>query len=165
MFADVRTRRLWPVFIEAICSIAWAYLAVGMIGFWALSYAVGLAPLGASPFPNFWGMVIATVALAQLGVGVWLEAHYNRPARRFYLWAPIYPLFYWLLMLIITVRATPGALLGRRPPGCKQQRLPRRVSNQSVRARPKIRVELVIGSRLRRKPQTSGRNPSLGYAG
>jgi biofilm PGA synthesis N-glycosyltransferase PgaC len=115
MFADVRTRRLWPVFIEAICSIAWAYLAVGMIGFWALSYAVGLAPLGASPFPNFWGMVIATVALAQLGVGVWLEAHYNRPVRRFYLWAPIYPLFYWLLMLIITVRATPGALLGRRP--------------------------------------------------
>ena len=26
----------------------------------------------------------------------------------------MYPLFYWMLMLLITVRATPGALLGRR---------------------------------------------------
>src|SRR3954452_11123410 len=37
LFGDWRTRRLWPVFIEAICSVLWAYLAVGMIGFWALS--------------------------------------------------------------------------------------------------------------------------------
>jgi hypothetical protein len=26
----------------------------------------------------------------------------------------MYPLFYWMFMLVITVRATPGALLGRR---------------------------------------------------
>jgi biofilm PGA synthesis N-glycosyltransferase PgaC len=114
MFRDWRTRRLWPVFIEALLSIAWAYTAVLMVGFWTLSYAVGLDPLGANPFPNFWGMVIATVALVQLGVGVWLDRHYNRQVGRFYLWAAMYPLFYWMLMLLITVRATPGALLGRR---------------------------------------------------
>jgi poly-beta-1,6-N-acetyl-D-glucosamine synthase len=114
MLADWRTRRLWPVFIEAMLSIAWAYLAVGMIGFWAISYAVGLKPLGANPVPNYWGMVIATVALVQLGVGVWLDRHYNRRVGRFYLWAAMYPLFYWMLMLAITVMATPGALLGRR---------------------------------------------------
>ena len=85
-----------------------------MIGFWCLSYAVGLQPLGANPVPNFWGMVIATVALVQLGVGVWLDRHYNRHVGRFYLWAAMYPLFYWMLMLVITVRATPGALFGRR---------------------------------------------------
>jgi biofilm PGA synthesis N-glycosyltransferase PgaC len=93
LFTDWRTRRLWPVFIEAICSVLWAYLAVGMIGFWALSYAAGLKPLGANPVPNFWGMVIATVALAQLGVGIWLDRHYNRGVGRFYLWAAMYPLF------------------------------------------------------------------------
>ena len=58
-------------------------------------------------------MVIATVALVQLGVGVWLDRHYNRQVGRFYLWAAMYPLFYWMLMLLITVRATPGALFGR----------------------------------------------------
>jgi biofilm PGA synthesis N-glycosyltransferase PgaC len=114
MLGDWRTRRLWPVFIEAICSIAWAYLAVTMISFWALSYLVGLEPLGANPVPNFWGMVIATVALAQLGVGVWLDGHYNRRVGRFYLWAAMYPLFYWMLMLVVTVAATPAALFGRR---------------------------------------------------
>ena len=114
MFRDVRTRRLWPVFIEAILSVAWAYTAVTMIGFWALSYAIGLEPLGANPLPNFWGMVIATVALVQLAVGVWLDNHYNRAIGRFYLWAAMYPLFYWMLMLVITVTATPGALIGKR---------------------------------------------------
>lgn len=114
MFADIRTRRLWPVFIEAILSVAWAYAAVTMIAFWALSYAVGLAPLGANPVPNFWGMVIATIALIQLAVGLWLDRHYNAGVGRFYLWAAMYPLFYWMLMLVITVIATPGALLGRR---------------------------------------------------
>jgi len=115
LFGDWRTRRLWPVFIEAICSVLWAYLAVGMIGFWVVSYAAGLKPLGANPVPNFWGMVIATVALAQLGVGIWLDRHYNRGVGRFYLWAAMYPLFYWLLMLLVTVTATPAALL--RPAG------------------------------------------------
>jgi biofilm PGA synthesis N-glycosyltransferase PgaC len=114
ILADWRTRRLWPVFGEAILSVAWAYLAVSMIGFWLLSYAVGLRPLGANPVPNFWGMVIATVALIQLGVGVWLDRHYNKRVGRFYLWAAMYPLFYWMLMLVITVLATPAALLGRR---------------------------------------------------
>src|SRR5215208_5332474 len=78
LFTDWRTRRLWPVFIEAICSVLWAYLAVGMISFWVLSYAAGLKPLGANPVPNFWGMIIATVALVQLAVGIWLDRHYNR---------------------------------------------------------------------------------------
>jgi biofilm PGA synthesis N-glycosyltransferase PgaC len=114
MFRDWRTRRLWPVFVEAVCSILWANLAVAMIGFWALSYAVGLAPLGASPLPNFWGMVIATVALVQLAVGVWLDGRYNPRVGRFYLWSALYPLFYWFVMLVVTVAATPSALFGRR---------------------------------------------------
>ena len=114
MLGDWRTRRLWPVFVEAILSVTWAYVATTMIAFWCLSYAVGLDPLGANPVPNFWGMVIATVALVQLGVGIWLDRHYNPHIGRFYLWAAMYPLFYWMLMLAITVRATPAALFGRR---------------------------------------------------
>jgi biofilm PGA synthesis N-glycosyltransferase PgaC len=97
-----------------VLSIAWAYTAVTMVAFWLASYALHLRPLGADPLPNFWGMVIATIALVQLGVGVWLDQHYNRGVRRFYLWAAMYPLFYWGLMLMITVTATPSALLGRR---------------------------------------------------
>jgi poly-beta-1,6-N-acetyl-D-glucosamine synthase len=117
MLLDWRTRRLWPVFIEAILSIAWAYAATVMVAFWAISYALGLEPLGAHPVPNFWGMVIASVALVQLGVGIWLDGHYNRGVGRFFLWAAMYPLFYWGLMTIITVLSTPRALLAR--PGAR----------------------------------------------
>lgn len=113
MLADWRTRRLWPVFIEAAASVVWSFAITILVGFWALSYVVGLEPLGASPLPNFWGMVIATVALVQLGVGTWLDRHYNRGIGRYYLWAAVYPLFYWATMTIITVRYTPRALLGR----------------------------------------------------
>jgi poly-beta-1,6-N-acetyl-D-glucosamine synthase len=113
---DWRGRRMWPVFAEAVCSVLWAYATVTLIGFWALSYAAGLEPLGANPVPNFWGMVIATLALAQLGVGVWLDRHYNHGVARYYLWAAMYPLFYWGLMLAVTVTATPAALFGRRRP-------------------------------------------------
>jgi biofilm PGA synthesis N-glycosyltransferase PgaC len=111
---DWRGRRLWPVFTEAVCSVVWAYATLTLIGFWALSYAAGLEPLGANPVPNFWGMVIATLALAQLGVGVWLDRHYNRGVGRYYLWAAIYPLFYWGLMLVVTAVSTLVALFGRR---------------------------------------------------
>ncbi len=114
MFKDLRTRRLWPVYIEACLSILWAYAAVSMAGFWALSYAIGLEPLGASPIPNFWGMVIATLALVQLGVGVWLDNHYNPRVARYYFWAAMYPLFYWLLMTLVTVVATPRGIFGQR---------------------------------------------------
>jgi biofilm PGA synthesis N-glycosyltransferase PgaC len=114
MLLDWRTRRMWPVFGEAVLSILWAFVAVAMFGVWCLSYAVGLEPLGSNPLPNFWGMVIATIALCQLGVGLWLDRRYNEGVGRFYLWAPMYPLFYWGVMLVITVAATPPALLRRR---------------------------------------------------
>lgn len=113
IFSERRTRRLWPVCIEACLSIAWAYTAVLVARFWAASYVVGLQPLGASPVPNFWGMIIATAALLQLAVGVWLDRHYNRDVTQLYLWAAMYPLFYWMLMIVITVVATPRAFLGR----------------------------------------------------
>ncbi len=78
MLADWRSRRLWPVFTEAVLSIAWAYTAVTLVAFWALSYAVGEQPLGADPLPSFWGMVIATIALVQLGTGLWLDGRTTR---------------------------------------------------------------------------------------
>jgi biofilm PGA synthesis N-glycosyltransferase PgaC len=111
---DWRTRRMWPVLVEAVLSIVWAHTAVVLVAFFLVSYAVGEQPLGADPLPSFWGMAIATVALVQLGTGVWLERRYNPGIERAFLWAAMYPLFYWMLMTVVTVRATLPALLRRR---------------------------------------------------
>src|SRR5262249_52285440 len=56
-----RSRRMWPVFVEALLSIVWAYCFVLLTLFWIVSYSIGVPPVGASPIPNWWGMMIGTL--------------------------------------------------------------------------------------------------------
>ncbi len=109
-----RSRRQWPVLVEAMLSIAWAHAFTALVAFWLLCLVAGVRPIGASPFPNGWGMLIATVCLVQLAVGVWLDRRYDRSVGRAFLVAPLYPLIYWMLMAVITVRSTVPALVARR---------------------------------------------------
>jgi biofilm PGA synthesis N-glycosyltransferase PgaC len=110
-------RRMWPVMVEAILSILWAYTFVVLTAFWAFSYASGHAPVGASPIPNWWGMLIATLSLIQLGTGVLLDRQYDREIVRHFPAAVFYPVVYWMLMAIITVVSTPAGLFGARDRG------------------------------------------------
>jgi biofilm PGA synthesis N-glycosyltransferase PgaC len=120
-----KRRRMWPVLVESSASILWAYVFVGLTALWALSYAVGHPPAGASPFPNWWGMTIATLSLVQLGTGILLDRQYERGVERSFPVAVLYPAVYWMLMALITVRTTPGGLL-RRPGGPARWRTERR---------------------------------------
>ncbi|HEX2026980.1 MAG TPA: glycosyltransferase [Nitriliruptorales bacterium] len=114
VFSHWRHRRMWPVVIEAMLSIVWAYLFVGLTLLWAVSLAFGRAPAGASPFPNVWGMTIATLAVTQLAVGVLLDARYERSVMRSFPIAVLYPVGYWMLMAVVTAMATPrGVWRGR----------------------------------------------------
>jgi len=105
-----RCRRQWPVLAEATLSILWAHAFVTLLAFWTVCVLTGTTPVGASPFPNGWGMLIGSLCLAQIGVGVLLDSRYDRSVRRSFLVAPIYPLFYWALMAAVTVRSTLPAL-------------------------------------------------------
>jgi biofilm PGA synthesis N-glycosyltransferase PgaC len=103
-------RRFWPVLFEANLSVLWAYTYVALTIIWLISYAVGYPPRGASPIPNFWGMVIATVCLLQLLTGVVLDRSYDKGLMKFYIVAVFYPLIYWILMAVITVTTAPVGL-------------------------------------------------------
>jgi biofilm PGA synthesis N-glycosyltransferase PgaC len=105
-----RDRRHWPVMVEAVLSISWAYAMVLLTALWGLSYAVGYPPVGVSPVPNWWGMLIGSTCLLQLLVGILLERRYDRTVSGYYALAIFYPIIYWLLMALITVIATPGGL-------------------------------------------------------
>ncbi|MBW3619971.1 MAG: glycosyltransferase [Actinobacteria bacterium] len=117
VFLDRRRRRMWPVATEAVLSIVWAYLFVILTAVWGVALALGRTPAGANPFPNVWGMTIATLAIAQLLVGVLLDRRYDRQLVRDVPVAVIYPLVYWMLMAVITVISTPRGLFGRRDRG------------------------------------------------
>jgi biofilm PGA synthesis N-glycosyltransferase PgaC len=120
-----RSRRQWPVLIEAALSITWAHAFTILLAFWTLSLLAGVPPAGASPFPNGWGMLIATVCLLQLGVGVYLDRRYDRSVTRSLLVAPLYPVVYWALMAAVTFRSTIPALLARRPDAVARWHTPR----------------------------------------
>jgi biofilm PGA synthesis N-glycosyltransferase PgaC len=113
IFRHWRDRRHWPVMIEAGLSISWAYCVIVLTGFWCLSYAVGYPPVGVSPIPNWWGMLIGTTCLTQLLVGVLLDSRYDRDVPRYYYVAVFYPIVYWVLMAVVTSVATPMGMLSR----------------------------------------------------
>jgi biofilm PGA synthesis N-glycosyltransferase PgaC len=103
-------RRFWPVLIEANLSVVWAYAYVALTIIWLISYWVGYPPVGASPIPNFWGMLIASVCLLQLVTGVILDNPYDSQLKRYFFVAVFYPLVYWILMAVITVTTAPLGL-------------------------------------------------------
>ncbi len=106
-----RSRRLWPLVIESAASIAWAYCFVALTILWIFCYSIGYPPVGASPIPNWWGMLIATMCLVQLATGVALDRRYDRAIPAYYFAAVFYPLVYWILMAVVTTLATPPAFL------------------------------------------------------
>ena len=108
-------RRLWPIYFEAICSITWAFTFSFVTMYWIVAKLAGYTPYGASPFPNLWGMIIATACLIQLFTGVLMDRRYDPKMLRFFPVAIFYPLIYWTLMSTITTIYTIGALLRRGP--------------------------------------------------
>jgi len=116
-----RARRMWPVFWESLLSILWAYCFVLLTTFWILSYAIGVPPVGASPIPNWWGMTIGTLCLAQLLTGVLLDSNYDRTVVKHFPVAVSYPIIYWMLMSLITFVATPVGLFKRARKGTVTQ--------------------------------------------
>ena len=110
-----KARRLWPVYWEGVLSISWAYTFLLLTTYWLVSHALGYAPYGSSPIPNLWGMLTATACLAQLGTGVLLDRRYDRELARYFPFAVLYPLVYWMLMSVISAIYTIDGLLRRRP--------------------------------------------------
>lgn len=104
-------RRLWPVFYESTVSILWAYTFVGITLYWLVCLLAGYVPHGASPIPNFWGMLIATACIVQLFLGAWADFRYDSGIFRSAFEAIFYPLAYWTLMSFITTLYTFQALL------------------------------------------------------
>lgn len=107
-----KRRRMWPILFESSLSILWAYTFVVLTIIWVFSYSVGHPPVGASPIPNWWGMLIATLCMVQLGTGVLLDKRYDREIVRYFPIIIYYPLVYWMLMAVVTAVSTPRGLFG-----------------------------------------------------
>jgi biofilm PGA synthesis N-glycosyltransferase PgaC len=108
-----KARRMWPVLVEYLMSVLWAYAMLVLATLWLAGLFFELPPGYRVPsFLSGWtGVVVATTCLIQIGVSLALDARYDRDSGRSFYWMIWYPLAYWMLNMITTIVAVPRALL------------------------------------------------------
>ena len=120
IWLDWRQRRLWPIYIEYLLSLFWAY------SFWLLivlaAFQVLFRPLVpielAPPIPPLWtGAVLALTCLVQFIVSLYVDYRYEKKFVRYLFWVIWYPFIYWIINALTIAVALPKCLLeGRRGP-------------------------------------------------
>ena len=104
VWSDWRQRRLWPIYIEYVTTILWAFSLAFLAASWLAAYflyysgVIGVAPT--QPFipPAWTGSILALVCLFQFMVSLYIDHHYeNKSLLKCYLWVIWYPLFYWVI--------------------------------------------------------------------
>ena len=110
-----RERRMWPVLAEAVSSIVWVHLYALVVLLWLASFVVDGQTRGVSPIPAFWGLILITVAIAQIVLGIALDHRHDGRARVLIAFVPWFPLLYWSFNAAVAVRVTLPALIRARP--------------------------------------------------
>ncbi len=111
-----RHRRMWPVYIEYMTSVVWAYTMATLMLFWLLGTVLGLpVPFTVRTIlPEWTGVIVGTTCLLQIGIGMLLDRGYDRRLARHFFWMIWYPLGFWMLTVFTTIVAFPKALLRNR---------------------------------------------------
>ncbi len=110
-------RLLWPLLLEMIASVVWAYGMLLLVLVWLAGVVVpvGLLPVLGSPLlPHEGGVVLGAVCLLQFAFSTWMDARYDRGLARNLFWMIWYPVAYWTIGCATTVVGYPRALVRRR---------------------------------------------------
>lgn len=106
-----KMRRMWPMFLENLCSTLWALCIVILLGFWVFAFIFGIPMEGAGLIPSTWGITIATLSLILAGFSLFLDKKYDSHIIKYYFYAVYYPIYYWILLAIIAVIALPALFI------------------------------------------------------
>ena len=98
---SIRQRRMWPLFLEYLTSVAWSLLIVVSaavliargIG-WHRGYA------WVAFLPRWTSVLLTVTCLLQFGVSLFIDSRYERGLGgmgRYYYWIVWYPLVYWMI--------------------------------------------------------------------
>lgn len=106
-------RRIWPVFLENICSTIWALLFVVHLLLWGITSSLTQIEtvLGSSLWPSVWGTILATITIMLCVVGHILDSKYDHNIMRYLPYAVYYPIYYWILLAFIAVIETPALFI------------------------------------------------------
>ncbi len=112
-----RQRRMWPICIEFLISILWAYTIFFLFLVWlVMQFSPSMAEtVSLSMIPGTASLLLGVTCLIQFAVSFYIDGRYEKGLGRLYYWMLWYPLVYWLINMLTLVVAVPRALL--RPRG------------------------------------------------
>ncbi|MBN1872413.1 MAG: poly-beta-1,6 N-acetyl-D-glucosamine synthase [Candidatus Omnitrophica bacterium] len=111
-----KQRRMWPIYLETLVSITWAYLFYFTVVMFVLDKLVDLPPgiEVRTIMPGWTGVILAVICLFQLSVGLLIDSKFEKGIIRMFFWLIWYPLVYWIINATVTIVAFPKALLKRK---------------------------------------------------
>lgn len=107
-------RRMWPVVIESVISVMWAYSMFGIfvLYFYGLYFSLPGEWAIQSLMPQWYGAILGATCLIQFFVSLMIDRRYDGSRMlRNYFWVIWYPLFFWILTTFATVFAVPKTLM------------------------------------------------------
>jgi biofilm PGA synthesis N-glycosyltransferase PgaC len=117
IWKDYRQRRLWPVYMEYVVSVLWAYSFWGFVSLWGLKALFGhLFPFAVmAPVPPAWtGSILALTCVTQFLVSLYLDRTYEQKMFKYLFWVIWYPFMYWMISSLTLLFAAPKALLKKK---------------------------------------------------
>jgi poly-beta-1,6-N-acetyl-D-glucosamine synthase len=126
IWGNFRYRRFWPIYVEYALGVLWVLSLTGIVIVWLIltlakslcslsfvaSYCAPIAAIGqAIPevtnplYPKWYGMVLCLVCLIEFIVSFVIDSKYEKKIMKYYFWVVWYPLVYWLMMAITTLKA------------------------------------------------------------
>jgi len=117
IWQDWRQRRLWPVYIEYVLSMCWAYMFWIFVLLWALIAIFSLAvPVRFEhPIPPAWaGSILALTCVTQFTVSILIDHIYDKHMLRYLFWVIWYPFMYWMISSLTVIVGAPKALLKKK---------------------------------------------------
>lgn len=113
-----RNRRHWGVMLEAIASLLWWHVLVLLMVLAAVLAVMDISvDAQLQPFPWGWVAAVMTMALVQLGTGLWIDRRYDSTATDALWPMPWYPIGYWFIVGCTTLVVTIPTLLRPRHRG------------------------------------------------
>jgi len=113
IFTDVKKRRMWPVYIELVISIVWAYVMCAIFFLWAIGKFVDLPTYLHinTLIPGWSGVLLAMTCLLQFALSLFIDGRYEPNIRHYYYWMIWYPMLFWMLSAATSVVGLPAALI------------------------------------------------------
>ena len=135
IWSDVRCRRFWPIYIDYVLGVIWALSITTVAVTWLIlvatkiicslsfvqTYCTPLYTIAQSItifsnplYPKWYGTVLCLICLMTFFVSFVIDRKYEKGIMKYYFWVVWYPLVYWIIMAITTIKAMYNVLIKRK---------------------------------------------------